>query len=91
MVRTIVGRPGGPALKPTRFRLFVDPIEALSECMAQREFHLSPSGKVSATETLWHRICTKDAFDLEERYVSGEGAFFAYTQTLANDCVSTSS
>jgi len=41
-VRARVGR---PALKPTRFRLQVDPIEALSERIAQRKSHFSPTGK----------------------------------------------
>ncbi|KAG0646651.1 Heterokaryon incompatibility protein [Hyphodiscus hymeniophilus] len=71
--------------------LKIDTIEALSAPMSQREFHINASGKASAFETLWHNICGKDAFDLEEKYVTGESAFFAYAQTLANGCVSTSS
>lgn len=52
--------------------------------MAQRKFHLDSSGRALAIESLWHDICGKNCFDLEERYNNGESAFFAYTQTLSN-------
>ena len=69
----------------------LDVIEACSEPLAQREFHLDSSGRALAIETLWHDICGKGRFDLEERYINGDSAFFAYTQTLSNGCVATSS
>ena len=69
----------------------LDVIEACSKPMAQREFHLDSSGRALAIEKLWHDICGKGRFDLEESYINGDSAFFAYTQTLSNGCVATSS
>jgi hypothetical protein len=71
----------------------VDVIKACSKALAQREFHLDSSGRALAIETLWHDICGKGRFNLEERYINGENgesAIFAYTQTLSNGCVATS-
>jgi hypothetical protein len=86
-----------PALKIDRSTLVLsvrgmklDVIEACSEHLAQREFHLDSSGRALAIETLWHDICGKGRFELEEKYINGESAFFAYTQTLSNGCVATS-
>jgi hypothetical protein len=69
----------------------LDLIEACSKPMAQREFHLDSSGRALAIENFWYDICGKGHFDLEESYINGESAFFAYTQTLSNGCVATSS
>jgi hypothetical protein len=68
----------------------LDVIETCSKPLAQREFHLDSSGRALAIETLWHNICGKGGFDLKEKYINGESAFFAYTQTLSNGCVATS-
>jgi hypothetical protein len=68
----------------------LDVIVACSKHLAQREFHLDSSGRALAIETLWHDVCGKGRFDLEETYINGESAFFAYTQTLSNGCVATS-
>jgi hypothetical protein len=68
----------------------IDVIEACSQPLAEREFHLDSSGRALTIETLWHDICGKDGFDLKESYISGESALFAYTQTLSNGCVETS-
>ena len=69
----------------------LDVIAACSKPLEQREFHLHSSGRALAIETLWHEICGRGRFDLEENYINGESAFFAYTQTLSNGCVATSS
>ncbi|KAI9771043.1 MAG: hypothetical protein M1839_002979 [Geoglossum umbratile] len=69
----------------------LDVVEACSEPLRPREFHLDSSGRALAIKTLWHDICGKGRFDLEERYINGESTFFAYTQTLSNGCVATSS
>jgi hypothetical protein len=69
----------------------LDVVEALSEPLAEQEFPLKSSGRTLAVETLWHEVCGKGPFNLEEKYVSGESAFFAYTQTLSNGCISTAS
>lgn len=66
-------------LVPSVHGMKLDVIEACSEPLAQREFHLDSSGRALAIETLWHDICGKGRFDLEERYINGESAFFAYT------------
>jgi hypothetical protein len=68
----------------------LDVIEACSGTLARREFHLDSSGRALAIETLWHDICGKGRFNLDEKYINGESAFFAYTQTLSNGCVATS-
>jgi hypothetical protein len=69
----------------------IDVIQACSVHFIEREFHLDPTRKTLAIKTLWRDICGKSRFDLEEKYVNGEGAFFAYAQTLSNGCVATSS
>jgi hypothetical protein len=69
----------------------LDAIEACSNPLEQREFHLPSSRRALAIETLWRDICGKGHFDLEEKYINGESAFFAYTQTLSNGSVATSS
>jgi hypothetical protein len=38
-------------------------------------------------QSLWRNICGKRRFDLVERYRNGDSAFFAYMQTLSNDCI----
>ena len=68
----------------------VDIVEACSKPLGAKSFHLqsSPSAKQElAVESLWRKICLKDRFNLEDRYLNGETAFFAYMQTLANGCV----
>jgi hypothetical protein len=68
----------------------LDVIEVCSKPLMQREFHLDSSGRALAIETPRHDIGGKNCFDLEERYINGESAFFAYTQTLSTGCVATS-
>jgi hypothetical protein len=86
-----------PTLKIDRLTLVLsvhgprlDVIDACSKPLTQREFHLDSSGRAIAIETLWRDIGGKNCFDLEERYINGESAFFAYTQTLSNGYVAAS-
>jgi hypothetical protein len=69
----------------------VDVVEACSKPLAAKEFHFKSSSSVAgqqlAIESLWREICLKDRFSLDETYLNGETAFFAYMQTLANGCV----
>lgn len=68
----------------------IDVVEACSKPLAAKEFHLhstSSVGQQLAIESLWREICLKDRFNLDDTYVNGESAFFAYMQTLANGCV----
>jgi len=59
--------------------------------LAAKEFHLkstSSAGQQVPIQSLWSEICLKKhRFNLEDSYVNGETAFFAYMQTLANGCV----
>lgn len=68
----------------------IDVIEACSQPLAAKTFHLKPPSSAKqeqAIESLWREICLKDQFNLEDLYLNGETAFFAYMQTLANGCV----
>jgi hypothetical protein len=72
----------------------IDVVEACSKPLAAQSFHLKSSStakqepkREQAIESLWREICLKDHFNLEDRYLNGETAFFAYMQTLANGCV----
>jgi hypothetical protein len=68
----------------------VDVVEACSKSLAAKSFHLKSSSSAQqqlAIESLWREICLKDRFNLEDRYLNGDPAFFAYMQTLANGCV----
>lgn len=68
----------------------LDTVEACSKPLAARKFHpkwTSAEGEQLAIESLWRDICLKNQFNLEDKYLNGESAFFAYMQTLANGCV----
>jgi hypothetical protein len=68
----------------------VDVVEACSKPLAAKEFHLkssSSAGQQLAIKSLWCEICLKEGFNLDDSYLNGETAFFAYMQTLANGCV----
>lgn len=69
----------------------LDIIQTCSKSLSPLGFHLHSPGRSLVFRDLWHTICGKDRFDLEDRYVNGESAFFAYTQTLSIGCVTTSS
>ncbi|GAW14008.1 hypothetical protein ANO14919_034000 [Xylariales sp. No.14919] len=38
-------------------------------------------------EYLWHEICGEKSFNLDDNYLNGQTAFFAFMQTLSNGCV----
>lgn len=69
--------------------LEVDTIEACSRPLVHKEFHRSKAqGDLETTiEYLRHDICREDSFNLNDKYVDGQSAFFAFMQTLSNGCV----
>ncbi|CZR59900.1 related to heterokaryon incompatibility protein het-6 [Phialocephala subalpina] len=67
----------------------VDSIEECSQPLLSRDFYNQKTSKNPSTtiQRLWHEICRKKAFNLNEKYLDGQGVFFAYMQTLSNGCV----
>lgn len=73
------------------YGVMVDTIDSVSRPLKDRDFYPLLPGQNLAIQTLWQEICHKDSFNLEEEYPNGEGAFFAYVQTLSDGSVTTSS
>lgn len=71
------------------FGVQFDSVNEVSEVLLARDFY--QARKYSATrsvlEYLWQEICRFQNFDLKHKYVTGESAFFAFSQTLSNGCV----
>ncbi|KAI0158053.1 hypothetical protein GGR52DRAFT_564911 [Hypoxylon sp. FL1284] len=69
--------------------LEVDSVEVCSRPLADKEFHQiqKHNGLEETVEYLWREVCKKGRFGLDDQYVNGETAFFAFTQTLSNGCV----
>ncbi|KAI1153390.1 heterokaryon incompatibility protein-domain-containing protein [Nemania diffusa] len=67
----------------------VDTIEACSRPLRSEDFYSKKTldQAVTTIERLWHEICRKDYFNLNDSYVDGQAAFFAFMQTLSNGCV----
>ncbi|KAI0402997.1 heterokaryon incompatibility protein-domain-containing protein [Xylaria palmicola] len=67
----------------------IDTITALSWPLHSGDFYSkrSPGQPLTAIEWLWREICKKRRFDLSQRYLDGQPAFFAFMQTLSNGCV----
>lgn len=70
--------------------VMVDQIDACSEGLRDKEFHIDTSGRNLAIERLWREVCGQNTFGLSVPYISGGSAVFAYTQTLSNACVAIS-
>ncbi|KAI1453486.1 HET-domain-containing protein [Annulohypoxylon moriforme] len=69
--------------------LKVDSIEACSRVLLDKEFYrVKGDDNLDTTvEYLWHQICQKDRFELDDLYLNGDKEFFAFMQTLSNGCV----
>ena len=71
--------------------ILIDTIEACSNGLKPKSFHIHTSGSnhddQPAIERLWREICGHTGFNLTERYVNGDAATLAYTQTLSSGCV----
>ena len=67
----------------------IDTIEECSKPLLIRDFYnkKTPNQPSTTIERLWHDICQKERFNLNDRYLDGQEAFFAYMQTLSNGCV----
>ncbi|KAF5713019.1 heterokaryon incompatibility protein het-6 [Fusarium globosum] len=65
------------------YGIIIDAIEECSRPMLSSDFY----GKASLVEHLWQDICRKTMFNLVDKYINGDSAFFALMQTLSNGCV----
>ena len=70
----------------------IDTISACSDQLEDKTFHLGKDLKniIATTQKLWHDVCGNPGpINLRDRYVNGDSAALAYTQTLSNGCVAT--
>lgn len=67
----------------------IDTIETCSQRIESRDFYGAQprSQPFKMIERLWRDICMKGHFSLDDQYLDGKTAFFAFVQTLANGCV----
>jgi len=68
----------------------IDTIEACSRRLASKDFYgkKRPDQPITMIEQLWHELCKKERFNLDDMYRNGgHTAFFAFMQTLSNGCV----
>jgi hypothetical protein len=66
-----------------------DTIEACSRRLVSNDFYggKKPGQPIPMIEQLWHDLCQKERFNLDDTYPNGQTAFFAFMQTLSNSCV----
>ena len=69
--------------------LEIDKVEACSRLLIDQDFHVKHDmlGSRLPIEYLWHKICQKDSFNLDDKCVNDHSAFLALMQTLSNGCV----
>ncbi|XDG10332.1 hypothetical protein ABKA04_009947 [Annulohypoxylon sp. FPYF3050] len=65
----------------------IDTVEKHSRSLEDKEFYRIKENQDTTIEYLWHEICGKQRFELDDIYLNGEEAFFAFMQTLSNGCV----
>jgi hypothetical protein len=67
----------------------IDTIEACSRQLVSKDFYRKkrPGQPILTIEQLWHELCQKEHLNLEDTYLNGQPAFFAFMQTLSNGCV----
>ncbi|CAG8942798.1 unnamed protein product [Penicillium salamii] len=67
----------------------IDTIVACSQPLLSRDFYSkkTPDHPSTTIERLWHEICRQGCFNLNDRYLDGQTAFYAFMQTLSNGCV----
>ncbi|KAI9640856.1 hypothetical protein NHQ30_010697 [Ciborinia camelliae] len=67
----------------------IDKIESCSRPLLSADFYNKklPGRRSTTIEQLWRDICRKKGFNLDDKYLNGEAAFFAFMQTLSNGCV----
>ena len=65
----------------------IDNIEDCSRPLLPTDiYNTTPDQSSKMIERLWHEICRHNSFNLKDRYLNGQEAFFAF-QTLSNGCV----
>jgi hypothetical protein len=66
-----------------------DTIQACSRRLVSEDFYgkKKPGQPKPMVEQLWHDLCQKERFNLDDTYLNGQTAFFAFMQTLSNGCV----
>lgn len=69
--------------------LRIDAIEECSQPWLSDNLYKKKTSQdpITVIEYLWHTVCKKGRFDLEEKYLNGQSSFFAFMQTLSNGCV----
>ncbi|KAK4221646.1 heterokaryon incompatibility protein 6,OR allele [Podospora fimiseda] len=69
----------------------IDTIEACSQLLREDDFYRKKSSdhKITIVEQLWHDLCLKREFNLDDKYLPNDDdtAFYAFMQTLSNGCV----
>ncbi|KAI0533672.1 heterokaryon incompatibility protein-domain-containing protein [Xylaria digitata] len=67
----------------------IDTVVACSRPMLSRDFYQKklPDQTPTMIERLWREILEKEQFNLDDGYLNGQPAFFAFMQTLSNGCV----
>lgn len=67
----------------------IDTVEACSPRLCSKDFYGKkiPDQPLTMIEQLWHELCKKERFNLDDTYRNGQIAFFAFMQTLSNGCV----
>ncbi|KAM0347385.1 hypothetical protein ACHAPU_004905 [Fusarium lateritium] len=67
----------------------IDTVQSVSRPLVSNDFYNERvAGSLSTPiQNLWHTICKNKTFNLEDTYLNGETAFFAFMQTLSNGCV----
>ncbi|KAL8387847.1 hypothetical protein RB595_009632 [Gaeumannomyces hyphopodioides] len=83
----ILEKEDGPVLRVHGVE--TDTIEACSRRLVSGDFYgkKTPDRLFTMVERLWHDLCHKERFDLDDTYRNGQAAFFAFMQTLSNGCV----
>jgi hypothetical protein len=67
----------------------IDVVDKCSQPLVTKDFYVKkkPNQPWTTIERLWREICGKEDFNLQERYLDGQAAFFAFMQTFSNGCV----
>lgn len=67
----------------------IDTIKACSRRLTSADLYgkKTPDQPMTMIEQLWHKVCTKERFNLDDIYRYGQTTFFAFMLTLSNGCV----
>ena len=77
--------------KPLMLRVHGMKIDIIEDCsgplLAADFYNTTTDQPFTTIERLWHDLCRKEDFNLNDKYLNGQEAFFAFMQTLSNGCV----